>query len=81
MPEDESKLVIYPKFINGSRKKRIAEGAGVHIQEVNKLIKQFKNMQTMMKKMSKHGINGLENMLSKNIPTNNLGNMLNNFKR
>ncbi len=72
---------IYPKIINGSRKRRIANGAGVDIQEVNRLLKQFKNMQTMMKKISKHGMDGIEKMISKNIPTNNLGNMLNNLKR
>ncbi len=70
-----------PKIINGSRKKRIANGAGVDIQDVNRLLKQFKNMQTMMKKISKHGMGGIEKMLSKNIPTNELGNMLNNLKR
>merc|ERR1711965_596866 len=43
-----------PKIINGSRKKRIANGSGVDIQDVNRLLKQFKNMQIMMKKMSKH---------------------------
>ena len=71
----------FPKIINGSRKKRIANGAGVDIQEVNRLLKQFKNMQVMMKKITKHGMSGIEKMLSKNIPTNNLGNMLNNLKR
>ena len=70
-----------PKIINGSRKKRIANGAGVDIQDVNRLLKQFKNMQTMMKKISKHGMGGIEKMLSKNIPTNELGNMLNNLKK
>ena len=41
----------YPKIINGSRKKRIARGAGVSVQEVNQLLKQFAQMQKMMKKM------------------------------
>lgn len=48
-----------PKLINPSRKKRIAAGAGVSIQEVNQLIKQFKQMQLMMKKVSKMGKKGL----------------------
>ncbi len=43
----------YPKVINGSRKRRIAAGAGVEVQEVNKLLKQFKGMETMMKKLGK----------------------------
>ena len=42
-----------PKVINGSRKKRIAEGAGADISTINKLLKQFKMMTDMMKKMSK----------------------------
>ena len=42
-----------PKVINGSRKKRIAAGAGTDISTINKLLKQFKMMTEMMKKMSK----------------------------
>jgi len=42
-----------PKVINGSRKKRIAIGAGSDISTINKLLKQFKMMADMMKKMSK----------------------------
>jgi len=38
-----------PSILNGSRKKRIAEGSGTNIQEVNKLIKQFEDMRKMMK--------------------------------
>ena len=44
-----------PKVINGSRKKRIAAGAGADISTINKLLKQFKMMTDMMKKMSKSG--------------------------
>ena len=40
-----------PKLMNPSRKRRIAAGAGVDIAEVNKLVKQFEQMQKMMKKM------------------------------
>ena len=42
-----------PKIINGSRRKRIAEGSGRTIQEVNKLIKEFFQITKMMKQMSK----------------------------
>jgi len=42
-----------PKVINGSRKKRIAAGAGADVSTINKLLKQFKMMTEMMKKMSK----------------------------
>jgi len=44
-----------PDIIKGSRKKRIALGSGTQIQDVNRLLKQFKQMQTMMKKMSQKG--------------------------
>ena len=42
----------HPEIINPSRKKRIADGAGVPISEVNKLIKQFEQSRKMMKQMS-----------------------------
>ena len=42
-----------PKIINGSRKKRIAIGSGSNVSTINKLLKQFKMMTDMMKKMSK----------------------------
>jgi len=47
----------HPKVINGSRKMRIANGSGVEVQDVNRLLKQFKQMQTMMKKVGKMGKN------------------------
>jgi signal recognition particle subunit SRP54 len=40
-----------PDILNGSRRKRIADGAGVKIVEVNQLLKQFQQMQQMMKMM------------------------------
>jgi signal recognition particle subunit SRP54 len=46
----------FPKTINGSRKKRIASGAGLQIQDVNRLLKQHLQMDKMMKKMSKGGM-------------------------
>ncbi|MCH9693918.1 MAG: signal recognition particle protein [Gammaproteobacteria bacterium] len=46
----------FPKTINGSRKKRIARGAGQQIQDVNRLLKQHLQMEKMMKKMSKGGM-------------------------
>jgi len=45
-----------PKVINGSRKKRIAAGAGQQIQDVNRLLKQHLQMEKMMKKMSRGGM-------------------------
>jgi len=44
---------LNPKIINGSRKKRISSGAGTDPATINKLLKQFKMMTNMMKKMSK----------------------------
>ncbi len=49
-----------PKIIDGSRKKRIANGSGTDIATINKLLKQFKMMSEMMKKMSKGNMKGLE---------------------
>ena len=44
-----------PDIMNGSRKKRIASGSGTQIQDINRLIKQHKQMSKMMKKVSKKG--------------------------
>ena len=44
---------LNPKIINGSRKKRISGGSGADSATINKLLKQFKMMTNMMKKMSK----------------------------
>lgn len=46
---------INPKILNGSRRKRIARGSGNSIQDVNRLIKQFEEMQKMMKMFSGKG--------------------------
>ena len=46
----------YPKTINGSRKRRIAAGAGLGVPDVNRLLKQHLQMQKMMKKASKGGL-------------------------
>ena len=44
-----------PRLLNGSRRQRIANGAGVKIVEVNQLMKQFQQMQKMMKMMNGGG--------------------------
>jgi signal recognition particle subunit SRP54 len=46
----------FPKTINGSRKRRIATGAGMQVQDVNRLLKQHLQMEKMMKKMSRGGM-------------------------
>ncbi len=48
-----------PKIIDGSRKKRIANGSGTDVATINKLLKQFKMMSEMMKKMSKGNLKGM----------------------
>ncbi|MDH5409104.1 MAG: signal recognition particle protein, partial [Gammaproteobacteria bacterium] len=45
-----------PDIIKGSRKRRIAAGSGTQVQDVNRLLKQFTQMQKMMKKASKGGM-------------------------
>jgi len=68
MTEDERNS---PKIIDYSRRKRIANGSGSTVEDVNKLIKQFSQMGKMMK-MMKSG--GLENMMK------NLGGSSQNLK-
>lgn len=48
-----------PKLLNASRKRRIALGSGVEVQDVNRLLKQHHDMETMMKRMKKLGMSGL----------------------
>ena len=48
-----------PELLNASRRKRIAAGSGTEVQDVNRLIKQFMDMQTMMKRMQKMGGKGM----------------------
>ena len=45
----------FPAIIRGSRKRRIAAGSGTQVQDVNRLLKQFSQMQKMMKRMRKKG--------------------------
>ncbi|AIK95721.1 signal recognition particle protein [Candidatus Odyssella acanthamoebae] len=47
------------KILNGSRRKRIAAGSGTQVQDVNRLVKQFEQMQGMMKRLGKMGKTGL----------------------
>mgnify|MGYP003630966401 CR=1 FL=1 len=52
-----------PKLINGSRRKRIADGCGKSIQDVNQLLKQFNDMSKMMKMMQGGGAKKMANMM------------------
>jgi signal recognition particle subunit SRP54 len=51
----------FPDIIKASRKQRIAAGAGMQVQDVNRLLKQYTQMRKMMKKFSKKG--GMKNMM------------------
>jgi signal recognition particle subunit SRP54 len=59
-----------PSIINGSRRKRIALGSGTTVQEVNRLLKQFDEMQRMMKKFSKGSNRRALSALSGRFPVN-----------
>ncbi len=54
-PQERSK----PDLLNAKRKQRIAAGSGTTVPEINKLVKQQKQMQTMMKRMKKMGMGGM----------------------
>jgi signal recognition particle subunit SRP54 len=45
-----------PEIINGSRRRRIANGSGTSLQDVNRLLRQFEDMKVLMKRMKKRGI-------------------------
>jgi signal recognition particle subunit SRP54 len=49
----------HPKLLNASRRRRIASGSGTSVPEINRLLKQYQDMATMMKKMNKLGKKGL----------------------
>ena len=51
-----------PDVLNASRRRRIASGSGTDVQEVNRLIKQFRNAQRLMKTMKKTGGKGLSRL-------------------
>ncbi|MBI6469221.1 signal recognition particle protein [Proteus mirabilis] len=61
-----------PEIIKGSRKRRIAMGSGTQVQDVNRLLKQFDDMQRMMKKMKKGGLakmmRGMKGMMPPGFP-------------
>lgn len=57
-----------PRLLNGSRKRRIAKGSGTTVQDVNRLISQFNEMQKIMKRFSKGGKRSLRGLMGGNIP-------------
>jgi signal recognition particle subunit SRP54 len=58
----------FPATLNGSRKRRIAQGSGTHIQDINRLLKQHKQMQKMMKKFNKGNMMNLVRGMKGNMP-------------
>lgn len=61
-----------PEIVKGSRKRRIAQGSGTLVQDINRLLKQFDDMQRMMKKMKKGGfgkmMRGMRGMMPPGFP-------------
>jgi signal recognition particle subunit SRP54 len=67
MTKDERR---YPNILNGPRRARIALGSGTSIQEVNRLIKQFTEMQKMIKKMSRGKVsNSVKQLMQTKLPS------------
>ncbi|GGO75091.1 signal recognition particle protein [Bowmanella pacifica] len=64
-----------PDLIKGSRKRRIAAGSGTQIQDVNRLLKQFTQMQKMMKKMSGGGMQKMMQRMKGMMPPGGPGGM------
>ena len=69
---DHVKAIVYsmtpeerqdPDVLNTSRRRRISAGSGVRIQDVNRMIKQFKQMRSMMNKVSNGDFSGMEGLL------------------
>ncbi len=58
----------FPDIIKGSRRRRIAAGSGTQVQDVNRLLKQFTQMQKMMKKMSKGGMKNMMRGMAGKLP-------------
>ena len=68
---------IFPDIIKASRKIRISKGSGTSVQDINKLLKQFKKMSQMMKKVGKN--RELENLM-KSGKTGDISSILNKNK-
>ena len=53
---------LHPEIINGSRRRRIAIGSGTRVNDINKLLREFRTMRTMMKRMRSGGLSRLPGM-------------------
>ena len=58
----------FPKTIDGSRRRRIAAGSGTHVADVNRLLKNFLQMQKMMKGMGKGGLGRMMRSMAGRLP-------------
>ena len=76
---EHTKAIVYsmtpaeredPDMLNPSRRRRIAAGSGRPIQEVNRMIKQFKQMRDMMQRMTNGNFGGMENMFGGGVSGN-----------
>src|SRR6187399_1944774 len=65
MTKDERR---YPQILNASRRDRIAHGSGTSVQEVNRLVKQFSEMQKMMKRFSNGKVSKEMRQMMANMP-------------
>jgi signal recognition particle subunit SRP54 len=52
-----------PNIINGSRRKRVARGSGMRVQDVNRLLKNYSQVMKMIKKLNKGGMRSLGRMM------------------
>jgi signal recognition particle subunit SRP54 len=58
----------YPKTIDGSRRRRIAQGSGTQVADVNRLLKNFLQMQKMMKGIGKGGLGRMMRAMAGRMP-------------
>jgi len=65
----------YPAILKGSRKKRIAAGAGLQVQDLNRLLKQHQQMARTMKKLSKGGMAKMMRAMKGQMPPGGMGGM------
>ncbi|MGR3807265.1 signal recognition particle protein [Pasteurella testudinis] len=70
-----------PDIIKGSRKRRIAQGSGTQVQDLNKMLKQFTEMQRMMKKMRKGGMAKMMKGMKGMMGGGGMGGLGNMFRR
>ena len=70
-----------PELLKASRKRRVAAGAGVQVQELNRMLNQFEQMQTMMKKMQSGGMAKIMRAMGGMGAMKGLGGMMGGFRR